>query len=147
MAMDPIFDKLINVIQNQQTIIESISQKLKKIESIGGGGSASIEDYATGKKYARNTLLVDTATETVYRVLGEYTSIDIKTDASNGNLKLVGFESQVVSMDHDPTQAEINALPDGSFVAVYSATDAPYVPSYTTTTNTNTTNTSGTTTN
>lgn len=127
MAKDAIFERLLKVIQDQQRIIESITTKIQQLESIGGG-SASIEDYVSGKTYQRNTLVVDTATETVYRAIEPYTSVDIDTDRANGNLKLVGFESQVVTFNHKPTQAEIDVLPDDTLVAIYSSTDTPYIP-------------------
>ena len=66
-------------------------------------------------------------TETVYRVLEEYTSVTVEDDCSNGYLKLVGFESQIVTLNHEPTQKEINALPDDSLVAIYSTTEK-YTP-------------------
>ena len=129
-----VIDRLCSIIQDQQELITSIANKLKLIESIGGGGggggSASIEDYVPGSKYTRNMLLVDTNTETVYRVLSaEYKAITVEDDVSNGNLKLVGFENAIVSFNHDPTQDEINALPKETLVAVYSSTDTPYMPS------------------
>ena len=83
------FDRLLTVIQRQQQLINSIATKLEKLESIGGGGSASIEDYKEGTTYKRNVLVVDTNTETVYRVLEEYTSVTVEDDCSNGYLKLV----------------------------------------------------------
>ena len=46
--MDAIFQRLLNVIKEQQAIIESITTKIQQLESIGGG-SASIEDYVSGK--------------------------------------------------------------------------------------------------
>ena len=128
--MDQIFQTLVSVIAEQQTIINAIASKVEKIESIGGGGggSASIEDYVSGKLYTRNMLIVDPNTETVYRALKEYTSDSVENDVKNGNLKLVGFESQVVTMNHQPTQSEINALPDAALVATYSTTETPYDP-------------------
>lgn len=128
--MDQIFQTLVSVIAEQQTIINAIASKVEKIESIGGGGggSASIEDYVSGKLYTRNMLIVDPNTETVYRVLKEYTSDSVENDVKNGNLKLVGFESQVVTLNHKPTQDEINTLPDAALVATYSTTETPYDP-------------------
>ena len=125
-----IFDNLKRVIAEQQLLIESIANKLQKLESIGGGGGgfASIEDYTPNTEYERNTLLVDTNTETVYRVLTKYTSINVETDCNNGNLKLVGFESQIVTLDHNPTQSEIESIPEDALVAIYSSTDTPYAP-------------------
>lgn len=125
---DTIFETLLDVIQRQQELIASIADKIQRIDSIGGGGTATIEDYESNKVYKRNTLVVDTATETVYRVLVEYTSVTVEADCMAGKLKLVGFESQVVTFDHNPTQSEINILPEDSLVAIYSASDTPYQP-------------------
>lgn len=130
--MEPVFEQLIQVIQAQQQKINAIATALENITSIGGGGggggTASIEDYESGKLYKRNMLIVDPNTETVYRALTEYTSVTVQTDIENGNLKLVGYESQVVTFSHDPTQNEIDNLPDDVLVAVYSPTDTPYEP-------------------
>jgi hypothetical protein len=125
--MEPIFLRMYDIIHRQQLLIEEIADKLEQLE-LTGGGSASIEDYMSGRDYARNTLVVDTNTETVYRVLRPYTSVTVEDDTEAGHLKLVGFESQVVTFSHNPTQAEIEALPDDSLVAVYSPTDTPYIP-------------------
>lgn len=126
-----VLDKLCAVIQAQQILITSIANKLTMIENIGGGGgTATINDYASGEKYKRNTLLVDPNTETLYRVIStEYTSVTVEADITNGNLKLVGFENAIVTFNHEPTQDEINTIPDESLVAVYSSTDTPYMPS------------------
>ena len=129
--MEPVFEQLIQVIQAQQQKINAIATALENITSIGGGGgggTASIEDYESGKLYKRNMLIVDPNTETVYRALTEYTSVTVQTDIENGYLKLVGYESQVVTFSHDPTQTEIDNLPDDVLVAVYSPTDTPYEP-------------------
>lgn len=126
--MEPIFLRMYDIIHKQQLLIKEIADKLEQLELTGGGGSASIEDYMSDRDYARNTLVVDTNTETVYRVLRPYTSVTVEDDTEAGHLKLVGFESQVVTFSHNPTQAEIEALPDDSLVAVYSPTDTPYIP-------------------
>jgi len=128
-----VFEKLFAVIQSQQRLIKNIADKLQQLEvgggGGGGGGNATISDYESGKRYKRNTLVVDPATETVYRVLPQqYTSNTVIDDKANGYLKLVGFESDIVTFDHDPSQAEIDALPDDSVVVVYSPTDVPYIP-------------------
>lgn len=126
-----IFEKIFTIIKTQQLLLKNIADKLEQLEvgGGGGGGNASITDYESGKLYKRNTLVVDPATETVYRVLPEqYTSNTVEIDKEAGNLKLVGFESEIVTFDHNPTQAEIDALPDDSVVVVYSRTDVPYVP-------------------
>lgn len=129
-SIDEIFTKLITAVQTQQSEIRSLKEHILKLESIGsgGGGSASIEDYEPEKTYKRNVLVVDRNTETVYRVIDEYVSDTIETDRTGGHLKLVGFESQIVTFNHRPTQTEIDALPEDVLVAVYSATDDPYDP-------------------
>lgn len=129
--MEAVFEALVNALKTQQQTIKRISEKLELIESIGGGGgSASIEDYEPGKIYKRNVLVVDKNTETVYRVLpDEYLSVAFEEDLANGYLKLVGFESSIVTIEHDPVQAEIDAFPDDTLVAVYSPLDDPYLPS------------------
>lgn len=125
-----VFTALLTIIRNQNTLLKNIAEKLEQL-SIGGGGSgnASISDYESGKTYKRNALLVDPATETVYRVLPrEYISETVDADKTNGYLKLVGFESEIVTFDHNPSQSEVEALPDDAVVVVYSRTDAPYIP-------------------
>lgn len=131
--MDAIFARYEKIISKQDELIKSIAEKLSRLESIGGGGSgnAVIADYERGKQYTRNTLLVDTETETVYRVIDSYVSDTVENDHSNGHLKLVGYESQVVTFNHNPSQTEIDVLPDDSLVAIYSSTDTPYLPDVT----------------
>jgi hypothetical protein len=128
--MDAIFETLVATIQAQQQKINEIATKLQSLEigKGGGGGSASIEDYETGKTYTRNMLVVDPNTETVYRAITEFTSNTIEDDINSGYLKVVGMESQIITMTHEPTQAEIDAMPDDVLVVVYSPTDLPYVP-------------------
>lgn len=128
-----IFEKLFTVIRAQHQLLKNIADKLEQLEvgggGGGGGGNATISDYESGKRYKRNTLVVDPATETVYRVLpSQYTSNTVDDDKRNGYLKLVGFESDIVTFDHNPSQAEIDALPDDSVVVVYSPTDPAYIP-------------------
>lgn len=126
--MDDIFVRLNNVIREQQELIKSMAGKIEQLTSIGGGGSASIEDYKANQEYERNVLVVDTNTETVYRVIKPYTSVSIDDDREKGYLKLVGFESQMVTFNHLPTQQEIDVLPEDVVVAIYSPTDDPYTP-------------------
>ena len=125
-----IFAKLESVIKDQEKLIKSLTEKLEQLQIGigGGGGSASIEDFITNTKYKRNVLVVDTDTETVYRVIADYTSTSVQEDCAAGFLKLVGFESQIVTLGHEPSQKEIDSLPDNSLVAIYSATDTPYKP-------------------
>lgn len=129
MISEQMFQNLVDVVLQQQRLLADVADHLSQIESIGGGGSASIEDYVPGTLYKRNMLIVDTNTETVYRVIApEYTSVTIQDDAANGMIKIVGFESQIRTFNHNPTQAEINVLPDDTIVAVYSSNDTPYQP-------------------
>ena len=124
-----IFKQLLDTISDMATKMKSIADKVDQLQPGGGGGSASIADYQPNQKYKRNTLLVDPTTETVYRVLiSEYMSVTVESDLLNGYIKLVGFEGQVVTFNHNPTEEEIGALPDDSLVAVYSSTDTPYIP-------------------
>lgn len=127
---DELFNTLLEKMLENQQLITSIAQKLQLIDIGGGTGNASIEDYVSNKHYVRNVLVVDTDTETVYRVLREYTSVTVETDCQNGNLKLVGFESQIVGFNGNPTQSQINTIPDDSFVAIYSSSDTPYSPDF-----------------
>lgn len=127
--MFKIFQDLVDIIQDNSVKMKLLADRIEQLESIGGGGgSASIEDYESGKEYKRNVLIVDTTTETVYRVLSDYTSTTIEDDKKNGLIKLVGFESQLVSFNHDPSQTEINTLPMDTVVTIYSSTDDPYEP-------------------
>lgn len=128
--MEDVFQNLLNTIQAQQALIAQIANHLDQITSIGGGGSASIEDYQSGVEYKRNTLVVYPNTETVYRVLIDYVSDTFENDMARvpAVLKIVGAESQVQTFSHNPSQAEIDNLNDDVLVAVYSSTDAPYVP-------------------
>lgn len=127
--MDKIFQDLVDIIQDNAVKMKLLADRIEQLESIGGGGgSASIEDYESGKEYKRNVLIVDTTTETVYRVLSDYTSTTIEDDKKKGLIKLVGFESQLVSFNHDPSQTEINTLPMDTVVTIYSSTDDPYEP-------------------
>lgn len=127
--MDTILETLVQTIRDQQQKLDTIAQKLQSLNiGGGGGGNATISDYQSGKTYERNTLVVDTGTETVYRVLGHYVSIDVETDIQNGNLKLVGWENSIVAFADPPTQRQIEALPENTLVVVYSKSDDPYHP-------------------
>ena len=126
--MEDIFVSLNNVIKRQQEIINSIATKVEQLELSGGAGNATVEDYQSGKTYQRNVLLVDPNTETMYRVIEEYTSVTVTDDCAAGKLKLIGYESQVVTFAHPPTQDEISVLPEDTLVAVYDPTVDPYEP-------------------
>ena len=130
--MDPIFTRLLNAITEQNRLLQSIATKFEQYEGGGGGGggNASIADYAENRLYKRNTLLVDANNETVYRVLPtEYLSVNLNADIAAGNLKLVGFENQVIlTKDHELSQEEINDIPDNATVIIYNPADTPYIP-------------------
>jgi hypothetical protein len=127
---DSVFEQLESIIKTQSELIQSISKKLQQIESIGGGGggggNATISDYEPNKDYERNTLVVDVNTETVYRVLKAYKSKTVEQDCINGNLKLVGFESGIVTYGQEPSQTQVDALPEDTLIAIYNSTDDPY---------------------
>ena len=128
--MDTIFQNLYNVITRQQQLINALASKLELLEigTGGGSGNATISDYESNKLYARNTLVVDPETEVLYRVLSEYTSITVADDCENGKLKAVGFESQFITFNHNPTQAELNPIPDDTLVAIYETSANQYIP-------------------
>ena len=126
---DQIFQTLFQTIATQQELLAQLAEKLEQLELGGGSGNASIADYESNKLYKRNALLVDTATETVYRAIREYMSRTVEEDCQNGNLKVVGFESQIITFNGDPTQRQLNVIPDDTLVAIYSASDTPYTPS------------------
>lgn len=128
---ESIFQELMAVISRQQTLINALANKLEQLEiGAGGGGTgnASIDDYESGKLYQRNVLVVNRDTETLYRVLDEYESVSVEIDRAAGHLKLVGYDSQFVTFNHNPSQTEIDTLPEDVLVAVYSTTDDPYTP-------------------
>lgn len=130
--MDSIFARLLTAISEQNRLLESIATKFEQYGGSGGGGggNASIADYAENRLYKRNTLLVDSNNETVYRVIPtEYLSVNLNADIAAGNLKLVGFENQVImTMDHELSQEEIDNIPDNATVIVYNPADTPYTP-------------------
>lgn len=128
--MEQMLQDLLNVVTRQQQQLTILASKIQQIKSIGGGGSgnATISDYESGKEYKRNTLIVDPNTETVYRVLTEYISDTVVNDLNNNYIKLVGYESQVLTVPHNPTSSEIAGYPDDVLVAVYNPTDTPYTP-------------------
>jgi hypothetical protein len=127
---DELFQRLFDVLQEHELLLKRLADNIDRLEL--GKGMATLTDYESNHEYKRNSLVVDRVTETVYRVTPRngtsYTSITVEQDCSDGNLKLVGFESQIVPFDHEPTQYEINTVPDGAMVAIYSPSDTPYRP-------------------
>ena len=127
---DELFQRLFDALQEHELLLKRLADNIDRLEL--GKGMATLTDYESNHEYKRNSLVVDRVTETVYRVTPRngtsYTSITVEQDCSDGNLKLVGFESQIVPFDHEPTQYEINTVPDGAMVAIYSPSDTPYKP-------------------
>ena len=123
----PALDELVEIIHTQAETISSMRAHIENIESIGGGGNASFTDYESGKLYKRNNVVVDPDTETCYRVLEEYVSVNVASDVANGKLKLLAAEGQVLGVAHTPTEEEIRNYPEDAIVAVYSKSST-YVP-------------------
>ena len=89
--------------------------------------SGGFQPYETDQEYVQYQTVVDPETMVAYMVIAEqYTSVDIRTDCQAGNLKLIGFDSQIVPFDHPPTAEEINALPENALVVEYDPDDTPY---------------------
>lgn len=131
--LDEIFANLITLVNQQSTQLKLLADKIEQLDVGGGGsGNATIEDYTLGKTYQRNTLVVYEPTETVYRALSEFTATDFNTEVSGDGtpgsikLKLVGFESSIVTYGAPPTQEEVNALPEDTIVAIYNSAADPY---------------------
>lgn len=123
-----IFEQLLAIETEREAQLKRIEDAIKQMKI--GSGSASIEDYKENTFYKRNTLVVDSGTETMYRttVPEGFTSTTFEADRAAGRLKLVGFESQIVTFNHPPTQGEIDTLPEDTLVAIYSPQDDPYTP-------------------
>ena len=123
-----VFDRLLELEIAREARLKRIEDALNAIQL--ATDATSLEDYVGGKFYKRNTLVVDSLTETVYRTLPRegFTSTTLQNDLEHRRLKLVGYESQFVTFNHQPTQAEIDTLPEDTLVAIYSPQDDPYSP-------------------
>ena len=129
-----LFDALIQLIQQQQTLMAQIAAKVSQIPPGGGGGGGGtgngFELYEPNKIYRKYQAIIDPVTSTAYTVTpvygDQYVSTNIAQDCANGNLKLLGFDSQIVVFDHPPTQAEINSLPENALVVEFDPDDVPY---------------------
>lgn len=122
------FEKWLEIETAREERLKRIEDAIKQIKI--GSGTTVIADYKQNMFYKRNTLVVEPLTETVYRATPPegFTSTTFEADRAAGRLKLVGFESQIVTFNHQPTQQEIDALPEDTLVAIYSAQDDPYTP-------------------
>lgn len=122
------FEKWLEIEAAREERLKRIEDAIKQIKI--GSGTTVIADYKPNMFYKRNTLVVEPLTETVYRATPPegFTSTTFEADRAAGRLKLVGFESQIVTFNHQPTQHEIDALPEDTLVAIYSPQDDPYTP-------------------
>ena len=123
-----IFEKLLEIETAREARLKRIEEAIAELKI--GSGSAVIADYKENVFYKRNSLVVEPLTETVYRAIPVegFTSTTFEADRAAGRLKLVGYESQVIAFNHQPTQSEIDTLPEDSLVAIYSPQDDPYTP-------------------
>jgi hypothetical protein len=55
-----------------------------------------------------------------------YVSVTVEDDCAAGNLKLLGFDSQIVTFNHPPTEPEVDRLPEKAVVVEYNDMDTPY---------------------
>lgn len=132
--IDQVFLDLIDIIDQQKIIIGKMADYIEQIQSIGGGGGGTgngFQVYESGKVYKKYQALIDPATDTPYLVvpaggLVEYTSISVQQDCEDGNLKLLGFDSQIVTFDHTPTPTDIDNIPEKTVVVEFNPMDTPY---------------------
>lgn len=133
------FNNLIELIEQQQQLIAELRAEIENIPGWGGGGGTGngFEVYESAHLYKRYQAVIDPNTDTAYLVVpthggSEYTSIDVKTDCENGNLKLLGFEGQIVTFPRPPKEEEVDALPENCVVVEYNPLDTPYTSILTT---------------
>jgi hypothetical protein len=125
-----LFDALIQLFKQQQSLMEQIADKISRMEPGGGGTGNGFQVYESNKVYKKYQAVIDPSTDVPYLVVpsegDEYTSITVKQDCANGNLKLLGFDSQIVTFDHQPTVNDLKTLPEKAVVVEYSPSDTPY---------------------
>jgi hypothetical protein len=126
-----LFDALINVIHQNRLLIEELAGKIERLEHIGGGGKGNgLEVYTAGETYKRYQMLVDPNTDIVYITVphdgDEYVAISVETDCEDGNLRLLGYDGQIVPFNHRPSPQEIDALLENVTVVEYNPSDTPY---------------------
>lgn len=127
------FRRLIDLVDQQRQIIHRLTEDLMELKhgSGGGGTGNGFEVYESGKEYKRYQALIDPNTDIAYLVVPynggtSYTSVTVQQDCADGNLKLLGYDSQIVTFDHSPTPTEVNALPENVTVVEYNPSDTPY---------------------
>lgn len=128
---DQVFKDLVDIIHSQREIIHELTEYLLQIKSIGGGGSGNgFQVYESGKEYKRYQALIDPNTDIAYLVVPHegdtYISESVQTDCESGNLKLLGYDGQIVPFNHTPTPAEVDRLPENVVVVEYNPSDTPY---------------------
>ena len=128
---EQVFNDLVDIIHSQREIIHELTEYLLQIESIGGGGSGNgFQVYESGKEYKRYQALIDPNTDIAYLVVPQggdtYISESVQTDCANGNLKLLGYDGQIVTFSSPPTSTEIQNLPENVVVVEYNPADTPY---------------------
>ena len=125
-----LFDLLINVVHEQRILIETLASKVEQLESIGGGKGNGLEVYTPGETYKRYRMLVDPNTDIVYITVpyngDEYVAVSVEQDCADGNLKLLGYDGQIVPFNHTPTPNEVDRLPENVVVVEYNPSDTPY---------------------
>ena len=143
--MDEVFAVLVDIIHKQRVIMDELARQIKRIDSIGGGGGGGtgngFEVYESGKTYKKYQALIDPNTDIPYLVVPyggatEYISDTVENDCAAGNLRLLGFDGQIVTFNHPPQEPEINRLPENVVVVEYNDVD----PNYNILTSDNTTN-------
>ena len=137
------FLRLQRIVAQQQQIIHRMAEDIVKIKIGGGGGGTGngFEVYESGKEYKKYQALIDPNTDTPYLVVPyggatTYVSVTVEDDCAAGNLKLLGFDSQIVTFNHPPTEPEVDRLPENVVVVEYNDVD----PNYNILTSDNTTN-------
>jgi hypothetical protein len=131
---DDIFQRLIDLVDQQKRIIHELTTELKRIKAVGGGGGGGtgtgFQVYESGSTYKKYQALIDPNTDTAYLVVphegDEYVAISVEQDCLDGNLKLLGYDGQVIAYDHTPLQSEIDRLPANTTVVEYNTMDTPY---------------------
>ena len=131
--LEECFRRLQAIVHQQQQIIRRIAADLPNIDIGGGGGGTGngFQVYESNHVYKRYQAVIDPNTDTAYLVVPhgggeEYTSITVEIDCHDGNLKLIGFDSQIVTTNQPLSQEEIDALPEHVVVVEYNESDTPY---------------------
>ena len=143
--LEDCFRRLQAVEHQQQQIISRIATDIVNIDIGGGGGGGGtgngFEVYESGKTYKKYQALIDPNTDIPYLVVPyggatEYISDTVENDCAAGNLRLLGFDGQIVTFNHPPQEPEIDRLPENVVVVEYNDVD----PNYNILTSDNTTN-------